>query len=272
MYCSTCGSRVAGGRRECDTCGAAVFAPVRAPVAPLSPATGGPLPAAPVGLCARCGHHGEGLPYFSRGTHVAALVGLSIFTAGMMGMGGVAYYLFRRRHQVCPRCGFGWGVPGERPLLQPGPAGPAPASSGTSESFLRGWAVALFLLAALLAVVGVAQTAAPALAVAGAVAAGGLLLQRAAEKRRERRRDALLSSLQLPVLRLAAERGGRLTVTDVATALQWPLRRAERVLRSLDDGLRVDSAVTDEGLIVYEFLEIVHAPDRLSGPGGDPAL
>ena len=66
-------------------------------------------------------------------------------------------------------------------------------------------------------------------------------------------------ALQQPVLRLAGDRGGRLTVTEVASSLGWPLRRAEKVLNSLEDGLRVASTVTDQGVIVYEFRELMHA-------------
>jgi hypothetical protein len=241
-----------------------------APPAPFHPAP--PFPAreavgapALVGTCPRCGYHGEGVPYFSRGGHVAALVGLSLFTAGMMGIGGVAYYLFRREHQVCPRCGFGWGPLGERVQLRSGVPAPVAVSRG-GESFKRGWAILLFVLAAILAVVGVLNTALPVVLVAGGAAAGGLLLQRAAERDREARRAAMISSLQLPVLRLAAERQGRLTVTEVAAALEWPLRRAEKVLESLEDGFRVSSEVTDEGLIVYEFRELLAPPD--GGPSG----
>jgi hypothetical protein len=101
-----------------------------------------------------------------------------------------------------------------------------------------------------------------------AAGAGGWLLQRSANQAREERRAALLAELQMPVLRLAREHNGRLTVTEVATALGWPMRRAEKVLNSLDDGLRVNSEVTDEGVIVYEFLEVMHSPRRLAG--GEP--
>ena len=44
------------------------------------------------------------------------------------------------------------------------------------------------------------------------------------------------------------------------------LRRAEKVLQSLDDGLRVNSEVTDEGVIVYDFLELKRPMDRLHRP------
>jgi hypothetical protein len=97
-----------------------------------------------------------------------------------------------------------------------------------------------------------------------AAGAGGVLLRRSADQDRERRRAALLRSLQAPVLKLAAQRGGQLTVSQVAAELGWTLQRSEKVLRSMDDGLRVDSQVTDEGVIVYHFLEL------LLGPGGDP--
>jgi hypothetical protein len=99
---------------------------------------------------------------------------------------------------------------------------------------------------------------------AGIAAIGGLLLYQAADGERQRRRAALISALQLPVLRLASQRGGRLTVTEVAAELGWTLPRAEKVLRSLDDGVRVDSEVTDEGVIVYQFRELLRPP----GPAG----
>lgn len=94
-----------------------------------------------------------------------------------------------------------------------------------------------------------------------AAAAGSLALRRNAERERERRRAATIAQLQAPVLKLAYERGGRLTVTETASALGWTLPRAEEVLRSLDDDFRVSSQVTDEGVIVYEFRELL-TPNR----------
>ena len=78
-------------------------------------------------------------------------------------------------------------------------------------------------------------------------AAGAVVLHRGANRAREERRAALISSLQMPVLKLAAERKGVLTVTDVAASLGWSMSRAEKILRSMDDGWRVSSEVTDEG-------------------------
>jgi hypothetical protein len=39
------------------------------------------------------------------------------------------------------------------------------------------------------------------------------------------------------------------------------MRRAEKVLNSLDDGWRVNSTVTDDGVIVYEFRELLRLTD-----------
>lgn len=212
--------------------------------------------------CPRCGYHGEGIAYFSRGTHLAGLVGATVLTAGAMGAGGLVYYVVRRDHQACPRCGRGWGRHGQRALVRTsgGTSQPLASVPGVAlESVSRGWSIALLVLAAVLMVVGVVEFEMVALLLGGLSGAGGVLLHRSANRAREERRAALISSLQLPVLRLAARQGGRLTVTEVAAELGWTLPRAEKVLRSLDDGVRVDSEVTDEGVIVYRFREL---PER----------
>ncbi|MEX2570528.1 MAG: hypothetical protein WD737_04430 [Gemmatimonadota bacterium] len=123
----------------------------------------------------------------------------------------------------------------------------------------------LFILGAILLTVGVVELEALVFTFGVLAAAGGFLLHRTANRAREERRTALISSLQTPVLKLAAEREGRLTVTDVAANLGWPLHRAEKVLQSLDDGWRVDSEVTDEGVIVYEFRELLLGGGRSIG-------
>lgn len=261
MYCSTCGARIPSGRHVCDTCGAPAGR-----VAARAGESG--APAVPLRMCSRCGFQGEGAPYFSRGSHVAGLVVATMATAGVMGAGGLAYYLMRREHEICPRCGRGWGRAGHRVPARVSPPQARPALPPTAprtvarESIKRGWAVLLFLLATILMVAGIVVAEIGAVLLAPAVAAGGFLLQRSADRDRETRRAALLSELQTPVLQLAARRGGRLTVTETAAELGWTLRRAEKVLHSLDDGVRVDSEVTDEGVIVYEFREMLAARPR----------
>jgi hypothetical protein len=73
---------------------------------------------------------------------------------------------------------------------------------------------------------------------------------------RRRRGEAIRRTLQRRTLRLAHMRGGRLTATEVASELDLSIAAAERILFSLDDGFRVRSDVTDEGLLVFEFTEI----------------
>jgi hypothetical protein len=137
---------------------------------------------------------------------------------------------------------------------------------GNGGAAKQGMSVMLFLLAAILVVAGIASAQFEPLLIAGVAATGGLVLQRAATREREQRREALLSALQLPVLQLAGRKGGQLTVTEVAAELGWTMRRAEKVLQSLDDGMRVNSEVTDEGVIVYDFLELIRTTGRLPKP------
>jgi hypothetical protein len=103
------------------------------------------------------------------------------------------------------------------------------------------------------------------------LAVGGWLLYRAAAKEAERATREALGRLQLEVLALARE-DGRLTVTEVASRLHWPMDRAATVLDSLDDGLRICSTLSDAGVMVYEFRELIHDPDRPQLPASPPPL
>lgn len=199
-----------------------------------------------------------------------------MITSWGMGVGGLVYYLLRRDHRICPRCYRSWGARGEFALaasssdVAPEPTLPLsfaePARAVTP--------ILLFLLAFICALAGIASGNPGPLIVAALVAGGGLILQRSAENKREERRAQLLTALQPAVLKLAAERNGRLTVTEVATRMGWTLPRAEKVLQSLDDGYRVTSDVTDEGMIVYEFLELrsraMHSRTELPRPSTGP--
>ena len=132
---------------------------------------------------------------------------------------------------------------------------------------MRVWSVILFALGAIALGLGIVEVEAVLLVFGVVFAGGGMLLHRGANTAREKRREAMLASLQLHVLRLAGQRQGRLTVSEVAAALSWPIRRAEKVLHSLDDGWRVNSEVTDDGLIVYEFRELLARGDSDSSTG-----
>jgi hypothetical protein len=214
--------------------------------------------------CPRCGYVGEGVSYFSKGSHIAGLVALGMISWLVFSL---VYFFSFHNHTICPRCGKDWGNNKDYARLGAGP-GTAPAISAGRGSVANGFSIALFVLAAILMIVAVGEFAIGPALVGLAAAGGGAALQSVARKEREARRAALLSNLQMPVLALAAERRGRLTVTETAAALGWPLPRAEKVLDSLEDGLRVNSEVTDEGVIVYEFRELVRGrgPQQLPPP------
>ena len=79
-----------------------------------------------------------------------------------------------------------------------------------------------------------------------------------------------LAQLKHETIQLAMEHDGVLTVTDVATDLEVTLEDAEYVLTSLDDGVRVTSTVSDDGVIVYEFKEVMHRQARLKAAAPPP--
>ena len=54
-------------------------------------------------------------------------------------------------------------------------------------------------------------------------------------------------------------------MTEVAADLDIGLPAAEKILMSMDDGFRVRSEISDEGVIFYEFPELIHR--RELGPG-----
>jgi hypothetical protein len=185
-----------------------------------------------------------------------------------MGVGGLIYYLVRRDHIICPRCGRGWGKDGVVALVQasqPTQLGTPPvrAAAGGGKQALS---ILTFILAAFMVVLALATSEIEPMFVASIAATAGVALHYSASVERSKRREALLNSLQLPVLQLAGRKGGQLTVSEVAAELGWTMKRAEKVLQSMDDGLRVNSEVTDEGVIVYEFPELMRASGRL--PGG----
>jgi hypothetical protein len=281
MVCTTCGAHVPDGRSRCDTCGAV---PDRTGLSASPPMLQRSRAVGPALLsCLSCGYSGEGLPYFSRGTNTALLIGAGVATMPFFAAGGIAYYLACRDHLVCPRCGRNWGRLGARaggslPVSQRNgalrPADP-PAELIPAETGGMGGAIILGILATIFLSVGIAELELILLLFGLASAAGSYLLVRRNATAREERRAALLAGLQLPLLTLASQRGGRLTVSEAAAALGWTIPRTEKVLQSLDDGWRVDSVVTDEGRIVYLFHELMpnlgtgEAPRSSSRPEGE---
>ncbi len=247
-------------------------------------------------VCSRCGYRGQAINYFSRTTHAVLLTAVALFTYGL---GGLLYWAVKRGARVCPGCGASWSE--SRPLslppgsdasmsaIRPTRSEPGRRVSGrpevgsstrphdsaepeTADSpggalprsglFRPVGGVVIGLVAVLLLSLGLVFGDPVILAtsfvagLAGALGVGwGLQARRA-------RREAVLRRMQRRVLELAGARGGRLTATEVAMVLDLTIEGAERVLFSLEDGFRIRSDVTSDGILVFEFREI-------GIPGGD---
>jgi predicted RNA-binding Zn-ribbon protein involved in translation (DUF1610 family) len=254
MRCSTCGENLQPGSNRCPTCGAAV--------------SSGAYLTANIRRCPRCGYQGDGIPYFKRASHVALLIGLSLFTYGL---GGIGYWLFKRNRVVCPSCGLAWHYfPQVLPPVSEG-KGSYPVAVEGDDPLPRGglvrrvFGIGLVLLAALLVVIGIVEGEGAMIGVGsgmGAVGTGGFWW---GLKGLNERRKALMQRLQQKVLRLATHREGTLTVTEVAADLNLSLPAAEKILVSMDDGFRVRCEISKEGVLFYEFPEVVHRKELESG-------
>lgn len=269
MRCSTCGEHLRSHETACPTCGAAVARSVVRPTLAVR-------------SCPRCGYMGEGIEYFKRPGHVCLLVGVSLFTYGI---GGLAYWLARRKHRICAQCGLGWEKArieaSAPPAALPGAAatGMVPTSGfyGSDEPLPRRGmgrrviGVGMALVAALLISVGFVQFELAAVAVGSVMGAGATGTFWWGFKAMQDRRRALMQRLQRRVLLLATDKGGMLTVTEVAASMNLSLPAAEKVLDTMDDGFRVRSDITDDGIIIYEFPEVLLRGRLESGNSSDQA-
>ena len=64
------------------------------------------------------------------------------------------------------------------------------------------------------------------------------------------------------VVRLARQRGGRLTVTETAADTGLTVEEAAEIFKCLADGGFVEVEITDSGLIVYRFPEVLFAHEK----------
>jgi hypothetical protein len=218
--------------------------------------------------CPRCSYQGEGIPYFRRAGHVGMLVGVSLFTYGF---GGLVYWLARRKHLICPRCSLGWehasralsitGPEPEQRLIEAEPDERLPGS-GVKR---RVAGTVLVLLASMMVLIGFVEFEMAVVAMGSVMGAAGSLAFYWGWRGQQARREALMQGLQRKILRLAQVRGGTLTVTEVAADMNISLPAAEKILTSMDDGFRVRSEISREGVLYYEFPEVRHRPELGSG-------
>lgn len=211
------------------------------------------------------------MPYFRRAGHVGLLVGVSVFTYGF---GGLVYWLARRKHLICPRCGLGWenasralavtGPEPEQRMIEQEPDEQLPGS-GVKRRVLG---TTMVLLASLLVLIGFVEWEMAAVAVGSVLGGAGSMTFYWGWRGLQDRRDAVMKGIQRKVLKLAAAKGGTLTVTEVAAELNLALPAAEKILTSMDDGFRVRSDISSEGVLYYEFPEILHRARLASSESG----
>ena len=129
----------------------------------------------------------------------------------------------------------------------------------------RIFGVGLILMATIMVVVGIVEGVAPAIIVGSVIGATGTGSFWWGLRGLNERRKVLMQRLQQKVLHLATHRGGTLTVTEVAADLNLSLPAAEKVLIAMDDGFRVRSEISKEGVLYYEFPEVLHRKQLESG-------
>jgi hypothetical protein len=102
-------------------------------------------------------------------------------------------------------------------------------------------------------------------------AVGGILLitNRFGRGKRltERREQLRQQTFESEILRLAAQRHGRLTAVEIMTEFAIPLDQANELLESLVVRELADVEVTDSGVVVYAFHDIQHIGDKPRAKG-----
>ena len=222
----------------------------------------------------RCGYRGEGVPYFRKPLHAALLVGVSFPT---FGLGGLIYYAAYRRNRICPECGLGWeksreairlGSPGRRSGAVTRPTGSGAVSGPLPPSGIgrRVFGIGLGIVGILTILGGVVDGVIPDVVMTGATfGMGGSGMYLWGWRALQRRRQAVLQALGRRVLALAHETDGVLTVTEVAAELDLSIDAAEKLMIGMEDGFRVRSDISDEGVIYYEFPELQHKKGLRAG-------
>lgn len=242
--CPTCRTAIPPGALKCPGCGRVFGEDNRCPycsaVTAVEPARG-----RPGYVCLACGKPREVKP-------------------GTVVLGGVLP-IAGRDLPVAPPASAAPGVPATRPLVSPGVArqGGQAARRGGSAA-LRGFGIlgiAGGVLAA--AIAGAVLPGVGGVLVAAALGATGVglgaLTIRAGAKAGASADDRATTQRELAILTLAEERGGILTVTDVARALGISQQDADGALTRMADGSRITVEVTSDGIVEFVFREVRRA-------------
>lgn len=235
--CTTCGTAIPRGAPRCPGCGKVFGEANRCPSCHAVAA----VTSSPLGyVCLACGGPRQLLP------------GTTVIDSGPMGI---------------PR-------PSRPPAVAPESFEPPESVAASTRRVplvrrpssgrpmaLRAAGVLLLALGAAGAAASVALTGGTAglilAAAAGGAGAGlGGLFLRAGGKAAERTRREHSAQMEQAVLALAVDKGGVLSVTEVARGLGVTVAEADDALTSIADGSRVSAEITTDGLLLYHFREL----------------
>lgn len=65
-------------------------------------------------------------------------------------------------------------------------------------------------------------------------------------------------SMRVQIYKLAYKLGGRITVSDIVVQTGLEVEEAEELIESMVDNQRVRMEVQDDGLVIYEFPELIN--------------
>lgn len=80
------------------------------------------------------------------------------------------------------------------------------------------------------------------------------------------------SERESQIFRLAYKMKGRITLSDIVLELGIGLKEAEQIIEQMTDGIHIRMEVREDGLVVYEFPEIIarfEGRDNLNKPDSD---
>jgi hypothetical protein len=78
------------------------------------------------------------------------------------------------------------------------------------------------------------------------------------QKALQEKEDVVYKQREKQIIRLAQQKGGRLSIPEIAVDTSMSTEEAEKFMQELTAKGFVDMQVTDSGVIVYEFYEIAH--------------
>ncbi len=100
---------------------------------------------------------------------------------------------------------------------------------------------------------------------------GGALLIRSHYRKKvtlARNKEALRKqAMESQILKLAAKKGGKLTVVEVVSETMLNLATAKEILDSLVHQSLASVEITDSGVIVYAFYDVAHLDEKARAKG-----